>query len=166
MLVMVMVTPLSSATLDETVVDLVAWTGCKARVVVSADHHAVESFYSPRSHALYIGIKSTPYPYLLMIVLHETGHCLQMQKGYLIPLYNAGGTRAVELDADRIATDLACGLNMDGPRLLRDLFDWALETYGYDGDPGHGTLADRIDQAKNALVCRLTQAPPEAPVLP
>ena len=162
--VALLATPLSAVTLDEAVPQWVKWTGCKARVVTSYDHHGVESFYSPNSHTLYIGLARTPERHLLMIVLHESGHCLQMQKGYLVPLYNAGGNRAIELDADRIATDLACGLNLDGPQLLRDLFEWALATYGYEGDADHGTLDERVAQAKNSLTCRIMQAPKESPI--
>ena len=159
-----LVTPVQAHHLDKDLVRVVRWTGCKAQVFTSDEYHAAQSFYDYDKHALYIGTSNTPAVHLLMIVLHESGHCLQAQIGYLIPLYNAGGSIAVELDADRIATDLACGAGLDGPSMLRNLFAWARATYGYEGDDNHGTMEQRIAQAENALVCRLTRAPKESPV--
>lgn len=169
LLALLLVVPASVGSHFQTPVErLIAWTGCTASVVTSDEHQPIESHYRIDQHAVYIGtaVHNTPLTHLVMIVLHESGHCLQMQRGYMFPLYQVGGQVAVELDADRLATDLACGLGLDGPTMLRELFAWALETYEYDGDDNHGTLEQRIDQANHAMVCRIIQAPKESPMIP
>jgi len=137
--------------------DLVRWAGCEARLVTSDQHEVVESYYSPLEHALYVGTKQLPglRPEMAeMVLFHEIGHCLQAQAGLGdLP------TLVLELDADRQAADLACGLGRDGRQLLHDLFVWALKTYDYDGDPSHGTLVQRISQGENASLCRALESP-------
>lgn len=135
---------------------LAQWAGCTALVVTSDQHSAIESYYDPREHTLYLGTGSSvdgpqvPATLELMIALHEIGHCLQYLEGQ--PMVD---DVTVELDADRRSADLACALGLDGTRLLHDLFVWAHDALGYDGDPSHGTLAQRISQAGNARACRL-----------
>lgn len=133
---------------------LVDWSGCDAELVTSDEEAAVNSFYSPMEHRLYIGTSGEGNPTaeaVLMIALHEIGHCLQDENGS--PLWDDGV--ALELDADRLAADMACALGLDGPQLLHDLFVWAHEVYGYDGDGSHGTLAQRISQSDRAPACHL-----------
>lgn len=143
--------------------DIIAWSGCKAALVTSDDRYVIESFYNLMTSTLYIGTKDTadlPQEVAEMVLFHEIGHCLQHQAG----LFNEPIPRVVvELDADRWAADLACGLHRDGKRLLHDIFVWAYETLGYEGDPGHGTLAQRIAQGDNAAMCKLT--PRQAPLV-
>jgi hypothetical protein len=93
--------------------EMVKWSGCQAELVTGDDHSPAESFYLPASHTLYVGTSpdpSIPEYVHTMILLHEIGHCLQAQAGYLYDL----GNPARELDADRISVDLACALGMDG----------------------------------------------------
>lgn len=139
---------------------LVAWAGCKAPVVTSDEHSSLDSFYDGKR--IYVGTAmDTPYEVWLMILLHETSHCLQYQKyqDAMADTY-AWDPMPWELDADRQSAVLACGLGLDGPRLLHDLFVWAKEKYGYEGDESHGTLAQRIHMGDGACV----PAPVEAPV--
>jgi hypothetical protein len=60
---------------------------------------------------------------------------------------------AYELDADRRSADLACGLGLDGRKLLHDTFQWAHDSFGYNGDDHHGTLAERMSQGDKATAC-------------
>jgi hypothetical protein len=153
----------ASATPRFTLRDLVAWTGCTAEVVTSDAHGIEESFYLPEQHALYLGTAPAPSYVVLMVALHESAHCLQMQEGYLVPLWTAEGSVAVELDADRRAAEMACDLGLDGARLLHDVFAWLHSEFGYDGDGSHGTIEERISQADHALGCR--NVPAQAPIL-
>ena len=143
--------------------DIVRWAGCHAGLVTDDDRVVVESYYSPSASILFIGTKDFPgleQELAEMVLFHEVGHCLQHQAGLLdgtLP------TLVTELDADRWAADLACGLGRDGKRLLHDIFVWAHETFGYDGDPWHGTLKQRIAQGDNAPFCKIV--PLQAPVV-
>lgn len=47
---------------------------------------------------------------------------------------------------------------LDGPGLLRDVFIWAYENLGYEGDDKHGTLLERTRQGARASGCG-SQAP-------
>lgn len=132
---------------------IAAWAGCRATVVVS-DQSPVTSFYNSLDHVLVIGggeDPNVPYYAGLIILLHETGHCLQDQADVL----GGYGDNPVryELGADLIAADLACALGMDGAQMLRDTFDWAHDEFGYDGDPMHGTLDERKSQGDMAPHC-------------
>jgi hypothetical protein len=130
---------------------LVRWAGCEARLVTRDDIPTAASIYSPERYTLYIGTEETEglrSELAEMILFHEIGHCLQDQMGGIEP-----GVRT-ELDADRYAAQLACALGRDGVALLREVFEWARGNFGYDGDPGHGTLAQRISQGQNATFCK------------
>lgn len=141
---------------------LVAWAGCHARVVTNEYRGVGDSYYIPSrvpewspapGHTMVVGTaKDDTLPYYagLFIVLHETGHCLQDESGWL---WRQTSLPVVEQDADRRAADLACGFGLDGRKILRDTFVWAHDTLGYDGDPDHGSLAERMGQADNAHVC-------------
>ena len=145
---------------------LVRWATCRAELVTNDDYLTVESYYMPDGSGhgvLYIGTKDMdglPRELSEMMLFHEIGHCLQDQAGLLSD--PAISRVQLELDADRWAADLACGLHRDGKRLLRDLFIWTWEQFGYEGDIRHGTLAQRMAQGDNAAMCKLI--PIQAPV--
>jgi hypothetical protein len=133
---------------------IAVWAGCTADIFVDQTDDPTGSFYSMGHHVLVIGGKETPgVPYYagLIILLHETGHCLQDQEGKL-PGY-AWDPKPYELDADRRAADLACGLGLDGRGLLKDTFVWAHDFFGYNGDWAHGTLQERMSQGDLAQAC-------------
>lgn len=133
---------------------MVEWAGCTAEADVDPEDSVVNSYYVPGYHVIHIGAKDDPeIPYFagLIILLHETGHCLQAQEGGL-GSYSIEPKR-FELDADRRSADLACGLGLDGRGLLRQTFQWAHDAFGYDGDENHGTLAQRISQGDLATAC-------------
>jgi hypothetical protein len=135
---------------------IAAWAGCHAAVAVNPDESPITSYYSSTAHVLVVGTHEDdqiPYYAGLIILLHETGHCLQDEEGWLDKQTDIV---VVELDADRRAADLACGMNLDGRGLLVATFEWAKEVIGYNGDPDHGTLEMRESQAANAHVCDKT----------
>lgn len=135
---------------------IVAWAGCSAEVHVSDQHSPAESFYDSMNHAMYVGTREDgdiPYYAGLIILLHETGHCLQKQSGFYSPYEYRRNPVPFELEADRQSADLACGLGLDGKRLLQDTFKWTHDTFGYDGDDNHGTLAERISMGEKAPAC-------------
>ena len=142
---------------------IAAWAGCRATLVTNDDASILNSHYTLAPPTLSIGtqpVDGLPQDVAEMVLFHEIGHCLQHQAGLFnepIPLV------VVELDADRWAAELACGMHRDGKRLLHDIFVWAHEQFGYNGDPAHGTLAQRIAQGDNAAMCKLT--PLQAPVI-
>lgn len=132
---------------------VVQWAGCHAAVAVDAESSPVESFYVPSAHTMVVGTKmddSVPYYVGVFILLHETGHCLQDESGWLSKQYDIV---TVELDADRRASDLACGMGLDGRQISHDTFTWVHDTFGYDGDWNHGSLAQRMAQANAAHAC-------------
>ena len=140
------------------------WAGCTAALITSDERSILESFYRPYTHALYIGTQDTSQHFMLIVLFHEIGHCLQFQRYTLPEIQEIYQTRvALELDADRLAADLACSMGMEGKRMLRDIFEWAHEEFGYDGDPEHGSLAERIGQGELAPACN--PAPIQAPIL-
>lgn len=155
-LVLALVSPLSATHRQEPVERLVAWTGCDATVVTSDERSAVESYFSPFTNTVYIGTganshaPAVPVDLALIIILHEAAHCLQWSEGVWFDTLVER-----ELDADRRAADLACALGIDGARLLHDLFAWAYEVFGYEGDVDHGTMAQRISQSAGAPNCNL-----------
>lgn len=86
--------------------------------------------------------------YKLAIFYHELGHCMQYNEGL-------GGEigPADEQDADKRGANFACQNGMDGIELMTEELTWLHETYGYNGDPGHGTLDERIAAASSAEIC-------------
>jgi hypothetical protein len=132
---------------------LVKWAGCHATVIADPSQPAVGSFYIPMRHVIIIGTDENakePYYAGLFIVLHETGHCLQDESGWLDKQTDIV---VVELDADRRATDLACARGLDGRKILHDTFVWARDEFGYQGDPAHGSLEQRMAQGDLAHAC-------------
>jgi hypothetical protein len=139
---------------------LVRATGCTAEVVTSDTHSAMESFYHPITHQVYVGtgysvvygLPEVPPHLAVIIVLHEAAHCLQWM--YEDPVIFEGAV-ARELDADRRAADMACRLGMPGDKLLHDIMVWAYEKLGYEGDISHGTLEQRIRAGQGLESCRV-----------
>jgi hypothetical protein len=132
---------------------VVSWAGCHATVAVEPDQSPAHSYYIPQLHTLVVGThedSDIPYYAGLFILFHETGHCLQHESGWL---EKQTDIVTVELDADRRAADLACGMGLDGRQMLVDTFEWAKRVLGYNGDPDHGTLEMRESQALNAHAC-------------
>jgi hypothetical protein len=151
-----MYTPAQALTAKQ-VESMVKWAGCNAPVYTSYDESVLSSFYRS-GDGIYIGLGTAPRltdEMMMVVIFHETGHCLQDQLGYLYSMRDEKGTVAVELDADRWAAQLLCGYRMDGKQLLHDIFVWAYKTYGYDGDWNHGTIWERISQGNNADYCRV-----------
>lgn len=139
---------------------IVGHAGCHAALTTSDEHSIFESFYAGGEgrHQLYIGTAEdgTPEAYALVVLLHEIRHCLQAQEG----LFDLGlPSYVLELDADRYAADAACRLGLNGPQLLHDIFVYAQERFGYEGDSGHGTLDQRIGQGRLALSCSPAESP-------
>lgn len=144
---------------------LVRWAGCKnADVSLDPSLQIIESYYiryrvaqeirdmtgKDMQPTVVLGTKGyAPEAVQYMVVFHETGHCLQDEAGYIDKL----PVVVIELDADRLAADLACGYHLDGRQMLHDAFVWMYETFGYDGDPWHGTLKQRIEQGNKAARC-------------
>ena len=132
---------------------VVRWAGCHATVAANEDAGPEASFYIPMAKTMVVGTKaddSIPYYAGLFILLHETGHCLQDESGWLDKQTDIV---VVELDADRRGADLACGMGLDGRQILIDTFDWAHRVLGYNGDMNHGSLEQRMGQAANAHAC-------------
>ena len=137
-------------------VDLVSYSGCKAAVVENESAGPEQSFFAVDESGPFIvigvnGDSDLPMFVGTMILLHEAGHCLQYQEGLLGDYRN--DPKKYELDADRRAADLACGMGMDGRGMLKDLFVWAREVLGYTGDMWHGTSDERMAQGDRARRC-------------
>ena len=149
----------SYAMTHQQVESLVRWAGCKATVITDEGESILGSYYTYAEQTMYIGLaneNNLTDNMTLIVIFHETGHCLQDQLGYMRSLWEAEGTVAVELDADRWAAQLACGYHMDGRQLLHDVFVWAMWEYGYHGDYSHGSLWERISQGNKADYCNVT----------
>jgi len=142
---------------------IVGHAGCHAKVVTSDEHSVFESAYDYQNHVLYVGTEpgELPEELAIMVVLHETGHCLQDQEGLLrMPgPRSLAENQALELDADRRSADMACRLGLDGRGLIIRLLEWARDAFDYYGDPGHGTLDQRMSTGRLALSCEKSQAP-------
>jgi hypothetical protein len=142
-----------------TVEDLVRWAGCQANVVTSDQEMYYSSQYNPSTHTLYIGLQGDiPEDYLIAVTFHEIAHCLQdMEGAFRFPYRQID----LELDADTRSAGLLCAYHKDGPSIVHDLFVHLYKTYGYDGDPTHGTIYERIRAAALAPACqhRTVQAP-------
>jgi hypothetical protein len=146
---------------DESIASLVKQLGCAATVQTYDDVSPVRSAFSPLNNTLYIGTEddpTLPVEVADMIVLHEIGHCLQLQDGTVW----TGDTLTLELDADRRSVDLACSIGRDGRSLQFRLWKWVNEKFGYVGDHSHGTIAERIAQADNATMCSPRHTEPQA----
>lgn len=142
---------------------LIRWAGCTAQIVTSDQRSVMSSMYNPYSHTVYIGTAEqygVTRDFRVAIIFHEVQHCLQGQAGHLDGPGYFQSIVDVELDADRGSADLMCQYHMDGVKILHDLFVWARAEFGYEGDPNHGTLEQRISQGENAMACQLV--PPQS----
>lgn len=131
--------------------------GCKAEIVTDDELSVLGSYYDPLRDRLVVGTGAdgVPNDVFIIIALHEIGHCLQDQEGRL------WGRRLIdiELEADMLSAEMACQAGLDGRRMLHDAFVWAYETFGYEGDPNHGTLVERIRQGYYAPSCTAQKSP-------
>lgn len=134
---------------------MVRWAGCSATLTVSDEHSPFESMYSPEQHRLYFGTK--PIPGLspdmpLQILMHEVSHCLKAQEGLTFLDY-LEDPKKYELEADERGAGLLCAYHKDGARINHALLVLVHDKYGYNGDEGHGTLAERIQAGSRASAC-------------
>jgi len=146
---------------DESINALVKQLGCEADVFTFDNVTAARSAFSPMNNSLYIGTEddpSLPAEVADMIVLHEIGHCLQLQDGTIFVMDEV----SLELDADRRSVDMACSIGRDGRSLQFLLWKWVNEKFGYVGDSKHGTIAERIAQADLATTCSPRHVEPQA----
>ena len=158
-LVLALAAPVSGAPIStdvDTLTSIAEWAGCEAVTVEEDDmlnaFFAVDPYGQPY---IFIGTQF-PEEHRLTVFLHELGHCLQYMDGSFVQM----DSEIRELDADGRSAQLACALHMNGPRMVYDLFVWVHETFGYEGDEGHGTLAQRIEQGNHAKGwCPNVQAP-------
>jgi len=140
--------------------ELVSFTGCKAEVIMDNTAPVFASYFTPdqgEGHpAIFIGTGPMPEPYAdekityemsEAVVMHEAAHCVHYQNGT-----NEYG-RSEELAADRDSAGYMCSLGQNGAMIYHDLLVWAKNVFGYEGDPGHGTLEDRINAAFSAPAC-------------
>lgn len=138
------------------VLGFVRWAGCNAEVATSEAHAPFASHYHPiasndqYAYTLHIGTDPAYDEYLLPILAHEVGHCLQDQAGEL-----PGVHPDVELDADQRGAALLCGRGLDGVKMMRDLLRYAQVEFGYQGDINHGTIRMRQAAAESALACHV-----------
>ena len=146
--------------------DLVEFSGCRAQILFDENASPAESFFDVDDEGpyIYLGVREEhqiPYYVTTIIVLHETGHCLQYQAGTLGQYRK--NPKLFELDADRQAADLACAMGMDGRRMLIETMEWARDVFGYTGDLYHGTLSERMAQGDLARRCNAER--PQSPYL-
>src|SRR6266478_4078065 len=102
----------SYAMTHQQVQSLVKWAGCNAKVVTDEGESVLSSYYRYADQIMYIGLakeNGLTDNMSLIVVFHETGHCMQDQLGYMRSLWEEKGTVGIELDADRWAAQLACG---------------------------------------------------------
>lgn len=139
----------------ETPEELVRWAGCTAAVKVEPSMSAADSYYRPSSHTIFIGSADDAPEYVKETILfHETGHCLQAQQpgGFAQDRYQAASD--LELEADWYAANLECARHRPGIQYLRDVMQWAHDTFDYDGDWMHGSLEQRMHAGDNAPSCQ------------
>lgn len=153
-----LVVPASSAspaipTDPATLAGIAEWAGCTAVTLydVRTSDEAFNAYFgvtpaTGQPAIILVNRDAVPDQHVFTVFLHELAHCLQYKDGSIFRL----GHPEVELDADGRAAQLACALHMDGPRMLRELFEWINQTYGYEGDPDHGTLAERVSRGSAA----------------
>lgn len=149
----------TASTLQTVTENIVHGVGCNAQVVVTDQGKLYQSYYDFEDDILVIGTGRTPsWQTYLMVVLHETGHCMQGQKygDRILALYPRD-PMMFEIDADYFAVETACALDLDGPGLWRDALGWVY-SLGYRGDEEHGTIWQRLSVAEHAK-CPVKQAP-------
>lgn len=123
--------------------ELVTSLGCTA-TVHSIDSSKFNAYYDQINHQIItIGFNNLPLSWQRLILLHETGHCLQFQ-GSWPP---AAGKYEMEWDADAYAIRKMGELyGVDGADLNAEIWATIYQQYGYEGDPddSHGLSTERI----------------------
>lgn len=126
--------------------ELVSSLGCTA-TVTSIDSSSFNAYYNPMDHGItLIGFDNLPLSWQRLILIHETGHCLQAQAGSFESL-RARGPYEIEWDADAFAIrKLGEIYGLDGAALNAEVWATLYQQYGYEGDQYdvHGTSVDRI----------------------
>src|SRR6266536_1634346 len=82
-LLLTLAIPVDLSAKQETVLDKVRLTGCRATVETSQDHSILESYFDHDNNMLYFGTRpdKLPQTYHDAVIFHEAGHCLQFQEG-------------------------------------------------------------------------------------
>lgn len=126
--------------------ELVTSLGCAA-TVTSIDSSGFNAYYSPMSDEIVlIGFNNIPESWQRLILLHETGHCIQWQNGEM-PRLLARGPYEIEWDADAYAIrQLDAVYGIDGAALNAEIWGQLYRQFGYKGDidDSHGTSVGRI----------------------
>lgn len=87
--------------------------------------------------------REMPEAWKLYILLHEIGHARQFEKYGVMMFFME--RRELELGADYFAVSAMCALRVPTSEWVA-LWTWFRDTYHYEGDSTHGTLAERIEQ--------------------
>lgn len=125
---------------------LVTSLGCTA-TVTSIDSSSFNAYYSPSNNEIVlIGFNNIPDSWQRLILLHETGHCIQYQTGEY-PVLRGRGPYEVEWDADAYAIRQLYELyGVDGAELNHEIWAHLYRQFGYEGDvyDSHGLSTSRI----------------------
>src|SRR5258705_4555818 len=125
---------------------LVSSLGCTA-TVMSTDSSRFNARYEPMSNQIrLIGFDNIPPEWRTLILLHETGHCIQWQNGEMEKL-DSRGPYEIEWDADAFAIKKYSELTgKDGAALNAEIWATIYQQYGYEGDADdeHGLLTGSI----------------------
>lgn len=122
--------------------DLVADTGCTADVVTIAapEMSGFNAFYSWSHHIGLINFDRIPRSWQLLILYHESWHCLQRMH------YGFPGGHATEWDADGYAISRLSDHGLDGAEVNAGLWAYVYNATGYLGEDAevHGLVTHRI----------------------
>lgn len=155
--VLLLATPAAALTQDEATA-WARWTGCKAEVTVVTDTNFIMAYYSPWDPAVVLwGLSGFDESIQLGILLHELAHCIQHQTGRLY----GRDIVDIEWEADAMGLDWGCAIG-NPPSWFAAFLQWAKEALDYDGDPDHGSAADRLAHA-DAAATRCKAVPTQAP---
>lgn len=94
-----------------------------------------------------------------IVLLHEVSHCLQSQQGRLDSSGDMVLRRALEWEADVMASNAACLVGVNGPAAEREFWDHVMRTTRYT-DPTletetHGSINQRIANIEaSAELCK------------
>lgn len=155
-------TPLSASAMDlQEMKDTVRSLGCTA-AVSSIPSYGFNAYYNPRDHSItMIGADKLPENWQRLILLHETGHCLQFQNNEWQAL-RAAGPYELEWDADAFAIrQLDALYGIDGAELNAEIWSQLYRQYGFEGDleDSHGLSVERITRGNLNRVRTIVQAP-------
>lgn len=126
---------------------IVAATGCTATVeAIEVPREGFNAFYSPMEHHIVtFNFSQLPETWQRFILYHETGHCLQWQRGESYKLRERG-IHENEWDADAFAIQTLNAQGYDGEAINEELLSYVYRTWDAKGedDDSHGTIVDRI----------------------